>query len=296
MGIFVDRFADMEITESVKVYELFYRLSKQLDGLRAFYSWCESATICRPADFPDVENITSSKLRLMDDFIRNRSSFTSRPPFLSSAANPNVVDDFSVIRALPAPDPPEHDEHNPPINPIKALIAVGEEEPNFITLTNNAVSANDHGDELAHALFGGDLSQPWDAFGSPENGSSPADWETALVQSASSLSLQKPSPGGGMDMLLLNSLYSQPNLPPAACIGGSSSSVAMLSWPETASGSGVVDPFSASLAVAPPVSVQMWEMEKKQRLSVEEQMAWQQYSEGMQGKMRMANVWHTQRS
>lgn len=62
--------------------------------------------------------------------------------------------------------------------------------------------------------------------------------------------------------------------------------------PSTASGKNngpvPVDPFAASLEVAPPAYVQMNDMEKKQRMLMEEQMMWDQYSrEGRQGHMNL---------
>lgn len=46
----------------------------------------------------------------------------------------------------------------------------------------------------------------------------------------------------------------------------------------------IVDPFAASLEVAPPPYVQMNDLEKKQRLLMEEQMMWDQYNRnGRQG-------------
>lgn len=51
------------------------------------------------------------------------------------------------------------------------------------------------------------------------------------------------------------------------------------------------DPFAASLSVAPPPYVQMSEMEKKQRLLVQEQLMWQQYArDGRQGHLGVENV------
>ena len=58
------------------------------------------------------------------------------------------------------------------------------------------------------------------------------------------------------------------------------------------------DPFAASLAVAPPAYVQMSEIEKKQRLLMEEQEMWQQYARSsMQGnvaftKLQPNNTYH----
>lgn len=63
--------------------------------------------------------------------------------------------------------------------------------------------------------------------------------------------------------------------------------------PPTTNGNGIgsknpvtLDPFAASLEVAPPPDVQMNDMEKKQRLLMEEQMMWDQYNRnGRQGYM-----------
>lgn len=53
--------------------------------------------------------------------------------------------------------------------------------------------------------------------------------------------------------------------------------------PPTSNGNGgrslvTMDPFAASLEVVPPSYVQMSDMEKKQRLVMEEQMMWDQYN------------------
>ena len=46
-----------------------------------------------------------------------------------------------------------------------------------------------------------------------------------------------------------------------------------------------MDPFAASLVVPPPQSMQMSDLEKKQKLLMEEQLMWQQYMrDGMQGQ------------
>lgn len=51
------------------------------------------------------------------------------------------------------------------------------------------------------------------------------------------------------------------------------------------------DPFAASLGVPPPAYVQMSELEKKQKLLMEEQLMWQQYARnGMQGEVSLANL------
>jgi hypothetical protein len=164
---------------------------------------------------------------------------------------------------------------------------------------------------MALALFdGGAPAGPaqalaWEAFNDDT-----ADWETTLVQSASDLTSQKVTLAGGLDMMLLDGMY-QHGVKTAEMsatgygVHGSASSVAlgsagrpaMLALPappvpnSSATTSANPDPFAASLAVAPPPYVQMSEMEKKQKLLVEEQLLWQQYAkDGMQGQAAFAKL------
>ena len=52
-----------------------------------------------------------------------------------------------------------------------------------------------------------------------------------------------------------------------------------------------VDPFAASLGVAPPAYVQMSELEKKRKLLIQEQFLWQQYQrDGMQGAVALSKM------
>lgn len=75
--------------------------------------------------------------------------------------------------------------------------------------------------------------------------------------------------------------------------GYAASMLALPAPPPTANGNRIVskspvmvDPFAASLEVAPPPYVQMNDMEKKQRLLMEEQIMWDQYNRnGRQGHM-----------
>ncbi|TYH94050.1 hypothetical protein ES332_A12G014300v1 [Gossypium tomentosum] len=173
------------------------------------------------------------------------------------------------------------------------------------------MSSQDYGDKLALALFDGYAAA---AVGTPSSGPGweafmdDADWESALVQSASNLTKQRATLGGGFDILLLDSMYQQGNTMEAMAssgyaASGSTSSFAfgslgrpaMLALPAPPSskniGNTVVDPFSASLTVEPPSYVQMSDIEKKQRFLVEEQAMWDQYRrDGMQGYSSMSKV------
>lgn len=66
--------------------------------------------------------------------------------------------------------------------------------------------------------------------------------------------------------------------------GGATTVLALPAPPVAGNGAQREDSFAASLAVAPPAYVQMWDMERKQQLLVEEQLMWEQYARnGMQG-------------
>jgi ANTH domain len=332
IGVFVDRFADLEIPECVRVHTVFCRLAKQLDELDSFYSWCKSASnILRPSEFPDVELISSRKLQLMDDFIRQKSTGNYEEQLNSRRnSNKNIEltveeeNDMNAIKALPAPEPeptpkPESEpvrQAEPKPEPVSVAepepqnnnlqIAVVQEEVNLLNLKEETVTSEEHGEKLALALFDGNLSPKtapaWQPF--EENS---ADWENVLVQSASSLDVQKPALGGGLDMMTLNGMYGHAHANVATQLHpgyGSASSVVMqapaymapqmLALPAPPVNGTVVpngDPFAASLTVPAPSYVQMSDMEKKQRFLMEEQMVWHQYAkDGMQGQSSFARL------
>ncbi|KAL5538656.1 hypothetical protein UlMin_044431 [Ulmus minor] len=328
MGILIDRFMEMEVPDCVKVYDIFCRVGKQFDELDLFYSWCKSSGLARSSEYPDVEKITPKKLEVMDEFIRDKSALAqSKRTVAQEEKNEDQVDaqeepiqeDLNAIKALPPPEDSSQtlveeekkEEEEKPEDDNKKPQQV---EGDLLNLGEDRVlSSEEAANKLTLALFDG---------GAPSVGPSPApsweefsdgaDWETALVQSASNLSHPKTSLPGGFDMLLLDGMYQQATMTAAMAdpgygASGSASSIAlgstgrpaMLALPAPVDGSNNatstanVDPFAASLAVAPPPYVQMSEMEKKQKLLVEEQLMWQQYArDGMQGQLGMGKLQH----
>jgi hypothetical protein len=227
---------------------------------------------------------------------------------------------MNSIKALPAP------EHKEP-EPEKVEEEAKPEPPpqpqgDLVDLREDTVSADEQGNRLALALFqgppaAGGSNGSWEAF--PSNGANEvtsawqnpaaepgkADWELALVETASNLSKQKAVMTGGMDNLLLNGMYDQGVVRQhvnAQATSGSSSSVALpapgqhtkmlaLPAPDGSMQNVGGDPFAASLSFAPPSYVQMAEMEKKQQFLTQEQMMWQQYQrDGMQGPSSLAKL------
>lgn len=329
LGILIDRFMELDVSDSVKVFEVFCRVSKQYDELDMFYSWTKSMAIVRSSEYPEVEKIPQRKLDVMDEFIREKSIMAQNrknkmaEPMAELEGNDEKEEeievDMNAIKALPAPE--EESTKEPPEEEPKEEEKVVEEieEPkmkqqvgDLLNLGEDAPTTKEQADKFALALFDGNPSTnapatsgttPWEAF------SDSGDWESELVQSASHLSNQKPSFMRGFDQLLLDGMYQQGATQQAVASSGliatgSASSVAfgsagrpaMLALPappgaegdKTAAGA---DPFAASLSVAPPPYVQMSEMEKKQRLLVQEQLMWQQYArDGRQGHLGVENV------
>lgn len=313
LSILIDRFPDMEVAECVKVYDIFCRVGKQFDELDLFYGWSKSIGIARSSEYPEIEKVTPKKLEVMEEFIKDKSLLAqsqkanaeeeeveeAKEPEPESEPEPEPEEEVSEVKALPPPpEEPVEEVKEEPVEVKEEKVV--QTEGDLLNLGDDRVTNEEHGDKLALALFdgaavtseGATKALPWHAF--DEGG---ADWETALVQSTSYLGNQKPALGGGFDTLLLDGMYKQSEMN-AAMQGqgyggsGSASSVAlgsagrpaMLALPAPASSgtgndstSGYVDPFAASLAIAPPSYVQMSEMEKKQRLLVEEQLIWQQY-------------------
>ncbi|KAM0972311.1 hypothetical protein ACFX2J_019880 [Malus domestica] len=335
MGILIDRFMELEIPDCAKVYEIFCRIGKQFDELDMFYGWCKQIGIARSSEYPEVEKITPKKLEVMDDYIRDKSALAQGKRSVKALLDQQKIDeankdeesnhggeeeeeDMNAMKALPPPEGFVEESNNKEIEPVKEeeIKKPQQEEGDLLNLGEDALSSNEHADKLALALFNGATEQApaglpaWEAFADE------ADWETALVQSASHLSNQKASLGGGFDLLLLDGMYQQAEISAAMAgpgygVSGSASSVALgsagrpamlaLPAPPTSSSSSNhpsesnvhVDPFAASLVVPPPSYVQMSDLEKKQKLLMDEQFMWQQYARGgMQGQVGLTKLQH----
>ncbi|WJX91655.1 hypothetical protein P8452_73395 [Trifolium repens] len=288
LGIFIDRFIEMEVQECSKVYDIFCRVGKQYDELDLFYSWSKSIGIARSSEYPEIERVTTKKLELIDQFIKDKTKkLNTQEKEVEKNDESELEEDMNEIKALP---PPEGFNEEPTEEVVNEEIEQKQEEKivqtevDLLDLGDIIVTKQDYDEnKLALALFDGELptsnnsiqALPWHAFDDV------SDWETTLVQSSSNLPNQKPSLGGGFDTLLLDSMYQQA----PTSMQGVNGYGTMLALPApTSSRNGFEDPFAASLVVAPPAYVQMTEIEKRQRLLAEEQAMWQQFAtSGMQG-------------
>lgn len=308
--------------DMVKVHEIFCRVSKQYDELDDFHCWTRTLGIAIGSDYPEVEKIPQTKLDKMEEYINEKAEILKNKKDKSPEPEPEPVKeveeeepevDMNTIKALPPPEGFKEETENKEVEEEEVPEPKEEEKKtqdvgDLLNLGENAPTTAEQGDMLALALFDGapaateptSTATPWEAFKNSDG-----DWETALVQSTSHLSNQKALLPGGFDTLLLDGMYQQGATSHAIAASGvvatgSASSVALgsagrptmlaLPAPPTANGAAAsssitTDPFAASLAVAPPAYVQMSELEKKQRLLVEEQLMWQQYArDGMHGQ------------
>lgn len=324
LAILLDKFFDMEYPDCVKTFDAYASAAKQIDELIAFYNWCKDTGVARSSEYPDVQRITGKLLETLEEFVRDRAKRPKSPerklelpPIPQEEEPPQSMNE---IKALP---PPENYTPPPPLEPEPKPPQQQVVTQDLVNLRDDAVSADDQGNRLALALFAGPPTNSgngsWEAFssnGQPEVTSAwqtpaaepgKADWELALVESASNLSKQKAAMGGGLDPLLLNGMYDQgmvrQHVSTAQLSGGSASSVALpgpgksatpvlaLPAPDGTVETFNQDPFAASLSIPPPSYVQMSDMEKKQHLLVHEQQLWQQYArDGMQGQTSLAKI------
>ncbi|XP_060179133.1 putative clathrin assembly protein At2g25430 isoform X1 [Lycium barbarum] len=329
LQILLDRFGEMEYADCVKAFDAYVSAAKMIDELVGTYNWCKDTGIARSSEFPEVQVITDKLLGTLEGFLRERANRPRSPEInrveSSSAVKEEKTPDMNEIKALPPPEnysPPPP----PPPQPVPQPRPHTQQQvtEDLVNLKNDGVTADGEGNKMALALFSGPVAKgngSWEAF--PSDGETgqvtsawqtpaaeigKADWELALVETASNLSKQTADLAGGFDSLLLNGMYDQGTVRQHVShtqeTGGSASSVAlpgvgksakpMLALPApdgTVQPVGNQDPFAASLAVPPPSYVQMAEQERKQHLLMQEQQLWQQYaSNGMQGQMGLSRL------
>jgi hypothetical protein len=325
LGVLLDRFTEMEYAYCLKGFDIYAGAAKIIDELVKFYGWCKDMGIGRSSEYPEVKKITENLLGTLGVFLQEMTNRRTKNPERSMGENVPAKreqePEMNEVKALPPPEsytPPPPPELQPKPQPQQVT-------EDFINLKDDGISADEQGNKLDLALFSGppttNTNGAWVAFSSdigepevtsawqtPSAQSGQADWEMALVESASNLSKQKATLGGGFDPLLLNGMYDQglvrQHVSTWQLTGGSASSVALpsvgksatpvLALPapdETIQPVGNQDPFAASLAVPPPSYVQIADMEMKHHLLASEQKLWQHYGrDGMHGQVSLAKI------
>ncbi|KAK6945134.1 AP180 N-terminal homology (ANTH) domain [Dillenia turbinata] len=323
LEVLMDRFLDMDYVNCVKAFDAYEGAAKQFEELVGFYGWCEDMGIARSSEYPSVQRINVKLLETLEGLLREKAKGPRTPEKIGEedtrVGKDQSVESMIEIKVLPPPESCK--SPSLPVEP-QTKPQAQQETPDLVDLSDDFVSADDQGNKLALALFSGPPSANvngslWEAFSSngepdvtsawqtPAAESGKADWELALVQSASNLSKQKANLAGGFDSLLLNGMYDQgmvrQHVNSSQTCTGSESSVAlpginknsMLALPAPAGTVQAVrqDPFAASLMVPPPSYVQVADMEKKQNLLFQEQQLWLQHGkDGMQGRVGSANI------
>lgn len=321
LAVLLDKFFDMEYPDCVKTYDSYASAAQQIDELIGFYNWCKDMGVARTSEYPEVQKITAKLLETLEEFVRDRAKRPKSPERKELEAPPAIEEPEQSMNEIKALPPPEDHTPPPPPEPVPEPKPQPQFTEDLVNLRDEAVSADDQSNRLALALFAGPPASngngSWEAF--PSNGGvtsawetpaaepGKADWELALVETASNLSRQKAALGGGFDSLLLNGMYDQgmvrQHTSTAQLSGGSASSVALPAPGKSATPvlalpapDGTVqtvnqDPFAASLSVPPPPYVQMADMEKKQQFLTQEQQVWHQYAkDGMQGQTSLAKI------
>ncbi|XP_073277348.1 probable clathrin assembly protein At4g32285 [Primulina huaijiensis] len=321
LNFLLDHFLELEYASSVKAFDLYVNASKIFYELVVFYGWCKDIGVLRSSEFPEVEKITDKLLGTLEGFLREKANRPKSTEEIKEEVFTEIKEekgpDIYEIKALP---PPEY--YNSPTM-LQSLDEPKQHVTGDLVNLKDAISADEYGNKLALSFFSAPApavkNDAWEEFSTdgepvltsawqnPAAESGKADWELALVESASHLSQQKANLAGGFDSLLLSGMYDQGSIRQQTNNSemnvGSSSSVSLpltskhmpvLALPAP---DGTVqpvvqqDPFAASLCVPPPSYVQIADMEKKQVLLTQEQRLWQQYaSNGMQGQMVLANI------
>ncbi|RWR83091.1 putative clathrin assembly protein [Cinnamomum micranthum f. kanehirae] len=305
LSLLLDRFFDMDYPDCVKAFEAYSRVAKQIDELILFYGWCKDIGVVRWSEYPEVQKVSDMMLQTLEEFVRDHGRGKPDSPkkeekeIVVVEEEEPVPDPFS-IKALPPPENYNEREEETE-NPAKIE---EETEADLLNLKENSMTPEEQTNMLALALFSTDGSSSYSKTEPQVQEGEKLDWELALVESASKLSNQRASLGGELDPLLLNGMYDQGAIKQynmdAQMSRGSASSI-VLSAPgkmpvlALPAPDGVVhavgrDPFEASLSVPPPAYVQMADVERKQRVMVEEQLMWEQYRRDMQGQVGLGRL------
>ncbi|KAK8698751.1 hypothetical protein V6N13_114858 [Hibiscus sabdariffa] len=215
LEIFMNRFTELDLAESLNVRDIFCCQGKQLDKLDKFYSWCKTVNVGQTSEYPEIEKISQEKLDLIDVLVRGKKSAAQQIEDGLPNAEPEAVEeDLSVVKALLAQEE-EAREAPVEIEPEKekeedySKAIVVEKEADLLNLGKDAMSSEDQSEKSTVVLFDGSApagpppGSGWEMF------EDEADREPALVQSGSNLNHQKANVEGGFDVSKLNGMYQQ---------------------------------------------------------------------------------------
>lgn len=268
----IDKFFEMPRHEAIKALDVYKRAGQQAGNLSDFYEVCKGLELARNFQFPVLREPPQSFLATMEEYIREAPRMVSAPSstleyperlLLTYRPEPEegaLPEDTEVSvdesNPLPVDDVASSDvDVPPPPPPPPANLDTG--DLLGLSVTSADASAIEDSNALALAIVPSGTATSLDSGGFLAKDLDPTGWELALVTTPSSniSSVNERQLAGGMDSLLLNSLYDD------AAYRASQQPVYGTPAPNPFE---VADPFSFSNNVAPPPSVQMAQMAHQQ--------------------------------
>lgn len=267
----VDKFFEMARHEALKALEIYRRAGQQAGSLSDFYENCRGLELARNFQFPTLREPPQTFLVTMEEYVRDAPRMVpvreplEFPERLLLTYKPDESEDVS------APDPVEEEsppvEESVPVQPVTEAVSPPSKNDVAVVDTGDLLGLNDpspgvsaieESNALALAIVTSDASTSTTSTTAwQDKGFDPTGWELALVTAPSNTnsSVADSQLGGGLDKLILDSLYDEGayrQRQQQQLYGSSAPNPFMTN-----------DPFAMSNQVAPPPSVQMAAMSQQ---------------------------------
>ncbi|XP_059649526.1 putative clathrin assembly protein At2g01600 [Cornus florida] len=263
----VDKFFEMPRHEAIKALDIYKRAGQQAGNLSDFYEVCRGLELARNFQFPVLKEPPQSFLITMEEYIREAPRMVSvprdtleYPERLQLTYKPeeelSPSEDTKLSVDEPMPLPPDITFSNVEVTPSPPPPTMDTGDLLGLTVTTPDASAIEESNALALAIVPTGTAS-LDSGAVQTNGFDPTGWELALVTAPSSdiSSVNERQLGGGLDTLILNSLYDE---------GSYRASQQPVYGAPAPNPFEVPDPFALSNNIAPHPSVQMAAMAQQQ--------------------------------
>ncbi|XP_041015218.1 putative clathrin assembly protein At2g01600 isoform X1 [Juglans microcarpa x Juglans regia] len=261
----IDKFFEMPRHEAATAFDVYKRAGQQASSLSDFYTICKGLELARNFQFPVLREPPQSFLTTMEEYIREAPRVVTVPnePLLQLTYRPEE-DSFEETKI--SSDEPEPAASFNAAVPNVEITQTMTPQKNFETgdllgLDYNTADTSTIEDRNALAL----AIVPSDPGTAPTFDSNVVQakdfdatgWELALVTTPSSniSSVNERQLAGGLDTLILNSLYDE---------GAYRAAQQPVYGAPTPNPFEVQDPFALSSSIAPPPAVQMGTMAQHQ--------------------------------
>ncbi|KAG2701492.1 hypothetical protein I3760_06G047300 [Carya illinoinensis] len=261
----IDKFFEMPRHEAAKAFDVYKRAGQQASSLSDFYSICKGLEHARNFQFPVLREPPQSFLTTMEEYIREAPRVVTVPnePLLQLTYRPEE-DSFEETK-ISSDEPEPAASFNVAVPNVEITQTMtpqnNVETGDLLGLDYNTADASTIEDRNALALAIV-LSDPGTAPTFDSNVVQAKDfdatgWELALVTTPSSniSSVNERQLAGGLDTLILNSLYDE---------GAYRAAQQPVYGAPTPNPFEVQDPFALSSSIAPPPAVQMATMAQHQ--------------------------------